>query len=146
MSKSEIRAEIEIGAPPQAVWDVLANHEHWSKWNPVLMALHVDGPLREGMPARLTVQLGPPMGPRTIPVRLVAAREPHELAWEGGPAGLIRARHGFVLEPTATGTRVVHTEVFEGTVASPLIWLLRSRLEKSYERFNRGLRDRCESA
>ena len=31
-------AEVEIGAPPQVVWEVLTRFENWPNWNPDLLA------------------------------------------------------------------------------------------------------------
>ncbi|MCA9655610.1 MAG: SRPBCC domain-containing protein [Myxococcales bacterium] len=145
MLAREIRTEIEIAAPPQAVWDVLAELEHWSEWNRVVLGLRLRGPLREGTRGRLTLQLPPPVGPRSLSVELVAVRAPHELAWQGGIRGVVRGRHGFVLEPTEHGTRLVHTERFSGLAVPPVIAVLRSRLLEGYHRLNEGLRRRCET-
>jgi hypothetical protein len=140
----EIHTEVEIAAPPEAVWAVLSAIDAWSDWNPVIGGVKLEGPLREGTRGRLTLVLPPPAGRRTIPVRLVTVRPQRELAWKGGVPGVMEGRHGFRLEPTATGTRLVHTEVFSGVLAPALVRLLRGQLGKGYRRVNRGLQDRCE--
>lgn len=144
MLDREIHTEIEIAAPPQAVWDVLAALEGWSSWNPVIAGLTLAGPLREGTRGRLRLVLPRPLGPQSLTVKLVTVRPPHELAWKGGVRGVLAGRHGFRLVPTAKGTRLVHTEVFSGLLAPPLIGLVRGELGKGYRRLNQGLRERCE--
>lgn len=144
MLEREIHTEIEIDAPPAAVWDVLSAIDRWSEWNSVIGGVKLDGPLREGTSGRLTLLLPAPAGRRTLAVRLVTVRPQQELAWQGGVPGVMAGRHGFRLEPTARGTRLVHTEVFSGVLAPALVRLLRRQLGKGYKRFNHGLRDRCE--
>lgn len=140
----EIHTEIEIAAPPEAVWEVLAAIDAWSEWNPVIGGVKLDGPLREGTPGRLMLVLPPPAGRRTLAVRLVTVRPGRELAWKGGVPGVVEGRHGFRLERSGEGTRLVHTEVFSGVLAPVLVRLLRGQLGKGYRRLNQGLRNRCE--
>jgi hypothetical protein len=139
----EIHTEIEIAAPPEVVWGVLAAIDSWSEWNPVIAGVQLDGTMREGTRGRLMIVLPAPLGRRTLPVRLVTVRPHVELAWKGGIPGVMVGRHGFRLVPTTKGTRVVHTEVFVGVLA-PLVRLLRGQLGKGYRRLNQGLRERCE--
>jgi len=140
----EIRTEIDIAAPPEAVWDVLSRLDAWSEWNPVIAGVTLRGPLREGTRGTLTIALPAPLGRQTLTVQLVTVRPSQELAWRGGVAGVIQGVHGFRLEPTARGTRLVHTEVFAGVLAPVLVRLIRGQLGKGYRRLNQGLRNRCE--
>lgn len=140
MTTTTVRTEIEIAAPPPQVWSVLTDFERWSEWNRVILSLQLKGTLAEGTAGRLI--LGPYGRPR-IPVRLVAVREHEELTWIGGISGVMKGRHGFVLTPTERGTRVEHCETFRGVLAGA-IRLVKGRMEDTYGKFNRRLRDRCE--
>lgn len=142
MATATVRTEIEIAAPPSRVWSVLTDFERWSEWNRVLLSLQLRGPLTEGTAARLV--LGPYGLPR-IPVRLVTVREHEELTWTGGIPGVMVGRHGFRLTPSEHGTRVEHFETFRGLLAGA-IRLASSRVEHTYGKFNRRLRDRCEES
>ncbi len=144
MLDREIRTEVGIDAPPSAVWEVLAALDTWSEWNPVFAGVKLAGPLREGTRGRLMLDLPAPVGRRSLGVRLVTVRPQQELAWVGGVRGVMKGRHGFRLEATASGTRVVHFEVFSGLLAPGLVALMRTQLGKGYARLNRGLRERCE--
>lgn len=140
----EIHTEIDIAAPPAVVWDVLSAIDSWSSWNRVIGGVRLEGPLREGTRGRLMLLLPPPVGPQTLAVRLVTVRPQQELAWKGGVPGVMQGRHGFRLEQSGEGTRLVHTEAFSGVLAPGLVRLLRGQLGKNYRRLNQGLRDRCE--
>jgi uncharacterized protein YndB with AHSA1/START domain len=52
----ELRREIDIDAPPPAVWAVLTDIRSYSEWNPFMP--HLAGELREG--AKLEVRIEPP--------------------------------------------------------------------------------------
>ena len=41
-------AEVEIDAPPQAVWDVLTDFQSWPHWNPDVKSMSFAGPLAPG--------------------------------------------------------------------------------------------------
>jgi uncharacterized protein YndB with AHSA1/START domain len=54
----EVRREIDIDAPPAAVWAVLTDTRSYSEWNRFIP--HLAGELREG--AKLDVRIEPPGG------------------------------------------------------------------------------------
>lgn len=140
----EVRTEIEIAAPPQAVWDVMAKLDAWSEWNPIIAGVKLYGRLREGTRGRLTINLGPHGGRQSLAVQLVTVRPPYELAWVGGVRGVVMGCHGFRLEETAKGSRLIHSEAFSGVLAPAMVRLLRGQLTKRYRQLNEGLRQRCE--
>lgn len=79
-----VAVSVEIAAPQQMVWDVLADFERYDEWNPFTPRVDVEP--RVGGRARLTVV----MGERTItsPERVRVWDPPHQLAWGlrlGGP-------------------------------------------------------------
>ncbi len=144
MFHREVQAEIEIDAPPQEVWEVLAEIGRWSEWNSVMKGLTLRGPLQEGTRGKVMLNVGGPLGVRPIPVRLVTVREGRELAWVGGLPGVMVGRHGLRLEPRGQGTRFVHEETFTGALTPPLMRALGPRLLSGYRKFNEKLRERCE--
>jgi hypothetical protein len=40
-------SEIEVAAPPEVVWDVIADFERWPSWNPDVKSLSITGPVAE---------------------------------------------------------------------------------------------------
>ncbi len=112
----------------------------------MLTAFAVRGPLVRGASALLTIELGPPLGQRSIPVKVMTARDDRELSWEGGIPMVMRGHHGFRLEPCERGTHVVHYETFTGVLAGVLVRLMESQMLSRYRRVNESLRDRCEQS
>ena len=83
-----VSASIDIAVPPQRVWDVIMDPEHFENWVTIHRKLgHVDdGRLREGFRVEQTLCLHH----ANFKVRwsLAELDEPHHAVWEGkGPAG-----------------------------------------------------------
>jgi carbon monoxide dehydrogenase subunit G len=83
-----VKASIEIGVPPERVWDVIMDPGHFDDWVTIHRKLdHVDsGALREGFSVEQTLCLHH----ANFKVRwsLAALDAPRRAVWEGkGPAG-----------------------------------------------------------
>jgi hypothetical protein len=144
-----IQHEIEIDAPPSAVWAVLADTASYGDWNPFVRRLA--GDLREG--AKLKARVEPPGGHGMSFRPTVLAAEPErELRWLGRllVPGVFDGEHRFQLEPLAGDrTRFVQSERFTGFLASGfLLGLLKGTLEKTrlgFEQMNQALKVRAEA-
>src|SRR2546430_10415714 len=76
----ELRREIDIEAPPAAVWAVLTDMHSYSEWNPFMP--HLAGELREG--AKLEVRIEPPGGrAMTFKPTVLGVEPERELRWRG---------------------------------------------------------------
>src|SRR4051794_40725964 len=98
----ELHTEIEIDAPPAAVWDVLADFGAYGEWNPFIR--RIGGDLREG--GKLDVRLEPPSGRGiTLAPTVLAARPGQELRWIGHfvTRGIFDGEHTFKVEPLEGG-------------------------------------------
>jgi uncharacterized protein YndB with AHSA1/START domain len=117
-------SEIWVAAPPELVWDVVADFERWPEWNPEVKSMSVDGgPTRAG--TRFTWKAGP----GTITSTVQKVDRPTAIGWTG-TTRRIRAIHSWRFEPREIGT-VVHTvESWEG----PLPRLLPDRMRKALQR------------
>jgi carbon monoxide dehydrogenase subunit G len=85
---TQVKASIEIGVPPQRVWDVIMDPSHFDDWVTIHRRLgHVDdGELRPGFRVDQTLCLHH----ANFKVRwsLAECDAPHSAVWEGkGPAG-----------------------------------------------------------
>ncbi len=144
MSTAEIRHEIEIDAPPAAVWSVLADTDHYPDWNPFVQRL--SGDLRPG--ARLEARVAPPGGRAlTFKPTVLSAEPERELRWLGRflLPGLLDGEHRFRLEPLpGGGTRFVQSERFSGILVRLVGSTLR-RTELGFEQMNEALKRRVEA-
>jgi hypothetical protein len=117
-------SEIEIGAAPEAVWEVLTSLERWPSWNPDVKSMSVEGPVDEGTVFRWKA------GPGTIESTIRRVEPPRLIAWTGKTLG-IKAIHFWHLEPRNSGTRVRSEESYEGLVTRVLRGPLQKTLDKA---------------
>ena len=119
------RAEIQIDAPPQVVWEVLTRLETWPSWNSDVKWLRFDGPLAPGTEFRWKA------GPGTIVSKIDRVEQPRYISWHGRTL-TIDAYHQWWLEPRDGGTFVRTEEPFYGALARVLKWPLQKMLDKSF--------------
>jgi hypothetical protein len=122
--------QIEIEAPQETVWEVLATFEEWPSWNPDVKSMSIEGPVAPGTEFRWKA------GPGTIISTLQHVDRPRLIAWTGQTFG-VNAFHIWRLEPR-DGKTFVHTEeTFDGLIAR----LFRGRMRKMLaEGLESGLR------
>ena len=110
----ELRREIDIDAPPAAVWAVLTDTRSYSEWNPFMP--HLAGELREG--AKLEVRIEPPDGrAMTFKPTVLRVEPDRELRWLGRLLipGIFDGEHILHIEPLAQArSRFTQAERFSG--------------------------------
>jgi hypothetical protein len=143
--RHEIRSEIEIEAPPDAVWAQLTDLDGYEEWNPFI--IRADGTAETGQRLSLRMQ---PAGGRAMTIRptVTDASDGTAFEWLGhlGVPGVFDARHRFELSPTPTGTRVVQRESFRGLLVRPLRRSLDTGTLAGFEAMNEALRRRVLAA
>ena len=145
MKRRAFRAEVEIDASPERVWEVLVDLERYPEWNPFTIA--VRSSLVEGEPVDLTVRMSR-LG-ITIEQRehIREVRPARRLRWgmKLGAPWLISGERDQRLEPLEPGrTRYVTEDVIAG-VLSPLVFLLfAGSLEEGFREMARALAAEAE--
>lgn len=139
-----IETQIDIVAPPEAVWRVLTDFASYHRWNPFMD--RIDGVAEVGQ--RLTVHMTSAHGRGMTFKPVVTAVTPaRELRWLGRLVfgGLFDGEHYFVLTPLVerVGTRLVHGEKFSGVLVAAMKRTT-SSTHDSFDAFNVALRDRVE--
>lgn len=142
--KLHIQTEIEIDAPPEAVWAVLTDFPAHAEWNPFIAS--ITGPLVEGQRLAVTMRRGDAPGMRFRPtVTRVVPRA--ELRWLGhlGLPGLFDGEHQFLLQPIEGGrTRLIHGEQFSGLLVRLAQRTLRGETRDAFMAMNHALKRRVE--
>jgi uncharacterized protein YndB with AHSA1/START domain len=124
------KAEIGIAAPPERVWEVLADIERWPAWNPDVKSAVLSGELAPGSEFRWKA------GGVNIRSQLEQVEAPRQIGWTGKTIGL-RARHVYRLDPHPQGTRVSSEESYDGWATL----LFRNRMEATLKQaLDDGLR------
>ena len=119
-------SQIEIAAPPGAVFDAIADFERWPTWNPDVKSMSLDGPLAEGTMFRWKA------GPGTITSTLRCVERPSRIAWTGKTLG-IHAVHVWRLEANDGQTRAITAESWTGWLPRLLRGPLRKQLQKALD-------------
>ena len=141
-----VRAEIEIDAPAERIFDILADLKSYSEWNP--FTPRVESTLRPGDAVHLYVRLrGDRLSHR---VEYVSRNErPTHLCWGTtiGAGFLLRAERCQTLTPIdARRTRFVNEDVLRGWLA-PLVMLFFGRdMQRGFESVATALKKRAESS
>ena len=139
--RHEIRSEIDIEAPPDAVWAQLSDLARYEDWNPFIT--RAEGSAETG--SRLSLRMQPAGGrAMTIRPRVTDASADSAFEWLGhmGVPGIFDGRHRFELSPTATGTHLVQRESFRGVLVRPLRRSLDGGTLAGFEAMNAALRQR----
>lgn len=142
---ASIRTQIEIDAPPEAVWAVLNDTEAHGEWNPFFA--WVKGDFVEGEPVEVAFQLGDTSRQVITPTVQVVSPD-QELRWVGriGFVGIFDAEHYFLLEETESGATVLHHgERFSGMLAHPLMALIGPATKDGFTAMNEALKARVEA-
>ena len=111
-SSIAIRTAVEIDAPKEVVYAVLADIQSYPKWNPYHRK--IEGKFEEG--AKLKIYVLRPDGKEAeVPPHMMRTIENQEITWGGGIKGIFYGVHSFILKPSAQGkTLLRHNEDFSG--------------------------------
>jgi len=117
------RREIEVGAPPEVVWEILTDFDRWPDWNPEVKSMSYEGALAPGAMFRWKA------GPGTIVSTVEEVDRPTYIRWCGRTLS-ISALHEWRFEERDSGTHVETEESFSGF----LVRLARGTLQKQLDR------------
>jgi uncharacterized membrane protein len=133
---------VDIEAPPNEVWAVLRDVEHWPDWTPTMQ--HVTrldhGPFAVGSETRV-------LQPRLRPAvwEVMRLEEGRRFSWMSrGPGVMTEADH--VIEPHGTGSRVTFSVQFAGMLGG-VVGRMYCGITQRYVGIEaESLRRRCEGA
>ncbi|HEX9122274.1 MAG TPA: SRPBCC family protein [Actinomycetota bacterium] len=105
--------EIQIAAPPETVWAVMADLSGWPTWNSDVKSMAFEDRLEPGSTFRWK------SGSASLVSTLQVVEAPREIGWTGVTMG-IHAVHTFRFEPRDGGTLARSAESFRGLIPSVL--------------------------
>ena len=142
----ELHTYIDIAAPAQTVWDILADFSAYPQWNPFVT--EISGASQVGGKLKVTLQQevgGKPMVVRPTVIQWDTQRE---LAWRGRLAipGVFAGEHHFCLASTQAGHTNLHQwERFTGILIPLIAKTLDTKTKPAFERMNAALKERAEA-
>jgi uncharacterized membrane protein len=131
---------IDIQAPPDTVWAIWSDIEHWSEWTASITKIEklAPGPLAIGLRACVSQQNLP-----TAIWRVTELEENRGFAWvSASPGAHVTGIH--TIEPIASGSRATMTLHFAGPVALLFGRLTRSLTQRYLHLEANGLKARSE--
>jgi hypothetical protein len=137
-------ASIEIDAPAERVWQVLADTRRYGEWNPFVTALA--GELREGAPLKVTVR-APGRKAATFSARLTRLVPGRELRWRGRwfLPGLFDGDHALTVEPLDADRARFRTREEVTGLLLPLLGKAMRQSQQGFEGLCRAVKARAES-
>ncbi|MFC6992328.1 SRPBCC family protein [Haladaptatus sp. GCM10025707] len=140
----ELTTSIDIDAPPETVWRVLTDFDHYPEWNDFM---HIAG--RPTVGTRLHITPGPAAGrsPSFKP-EVLRADANRELRWLGHlyVRGLFDGEHRFEITDLGDGTsRLTQAERFSGVLVGLFNRFFGDQTERNFHGVNAALKERAES-
>ncbi|MCW8839215.1 MAG: SRPBCC domain-containing protein [Thiovulaceae bacterium] len=141
-SNISIRTAVEIDAPKQDVYAVLADLDSYPKWNPYHRK--VEGKFKEGSELKIHV-LRPDGKEIEVPPHMIRIAENEEIIWGGGVRGIFYGEHSFILESESPKkTLLKHNEDFSG-IAIGFADLPPDVIAEGYHQMNMALKKFIEN-
>lgn len=137
-------ASVDIEAPAERVWDVLADTPRYPEWNPFVTRF--EGELREGADVRVTVR-APGRSPVTFAARIARLAPGRELRWKGRwfLPGLFDGNHALTVEPLAEGRARFRTREEVTGLLLPFLGKAMRQSQAGFEELCRAVKARAES-
>ncbi len=141
----EIKTEIEIGVPPDRVWQILLDFPAYPQWNPFIRS--IAGVARFGECLTVSIQ---PQGGRAMTFRptLLAVTPNQELRWLGRflLPGIFDGEHCFQIVPVAADrVRFIQSERFSGLLVALAISQLERGTKAGFVAMNQALQARAKT-
>ncbi len=145
VTSNAVRAEIDIEAPIERVWQILRDFDRYPEWN--AFTPRVETSLEIGDPIHLHVRL---LGERLMHrVEIVTRNQPYTLGWEMQmlTPSVLYAHRVQVLTPIDEGlTHYMTEDVFSGLLRPVVLGLLGTAMERGFRDCAMGLKKAAESA
>jgi hypothetical protein len=132
-------AEIDIAAPPAAVWAVLVDTPNWPRFDP--FCDRIEGVAALGQTIKAFTKLAPG---RAFPVKVLTFDAPKTMVWSGGmPFGLFTGVRTYTITPRGSGAHFRMTEEFSGPMLA-LIGKSLPDMTEPFDAFCKGLKAEAE--
>lgn len=144
--KNEVRTEIEINAPKEAVWKIFADFKNYPNWNPFIQK--IDGEIIEGKKFKVFLQNPGGKGMEFKP-RCISMVENTEFRWLGHLLfpGLFDGQHIFELKKLDDNkTLFIQREQFKGLLVPLFRNMLETQTKKGFELMNEALKSKAENS
>lgn len=137
-----VEAQVDVQAPPEAIWQTLTHTDTYPLWHPLLR--RCEGNLADGQELWLWLV----RFPRAIHVQILRWQPNQEWTWRGTlpPFGLTWRHEHYLQALDASRSRFICRGSFRGVLLDPAWPVLRRLIQPRYLAFALALKARVESA
>ena len=141
----EITTEIEISAPPEKVWSILADIDNWQEWSPIIRNSRGTAAVGSELTITMTGKNEGEEGPTYSPV-ITDLEAPGYLRWRAHMlTGFIFTNYKVLkLEQSGSGTRLIHKELFKGLLAPIMCGQMEKGVPPMLNSMNQALKELAE--
>ncbi len=139
-----VRAEIDINAPIERVWQILRDFAAYPEWNP--FTPRVESTLRVGDPIHLTVRLRSERPSQRIEY-VTHVEPPNRMCWDMrlGARFLLHAERCQVLTTIGDGTHYVTEDRFRGLLTPLVMATFGAAMQRGFDDCAGALKQRAEA-
>ena len=140
-----LKTDIVINAPSEAVWNILMDHESYPTWNPFIK--QISGTTQPGKYISVELQAGKNKPMQFKPI-VITNNQSKEFRWRGKlfVKGIFDGEHYFILEPIGSDqTRFIQGENFTGILSGLMIKMIGEDTVEGFHAMNNALKNQAEN-
>lgn len=140
-----VTTEIKISAPPEKVWNIITNVNEWQNWSPIIRKSNGVANLGTTLSIMMKGKTEEADGPQYNPT-IIQLDKPSIFHWRAYMvAGFIMTNDKIIkLEPTPSGTRLIHKETFKGLLAPIFYEQMEKGIPPMLNSMNKALKELAE--
>ena len=140
----QVITEIEISAPPEKVWAILTNFNHWIEWNTTITKASGETAINAQLNITMSNEKGKDSNAYSPIITQLEA--PKRLRWQAKMMAnfLFKNEKLVELEATETGTKMMHTEFFSGLMVKAFWGKMKDGVPLIMNKMNQDLKAAAE--
>ena len=140
----QVITEIEISAPPEKVWSILTNFNHWTEWNTTITKASGETAINTQLNITMSNEIGKDSNAYSPIITQLEA--PKRLRWQAKMMAnfLFKNEKLVELEATETGTKMMHTEFFSGLMVKVFWGKMKDGVPLIMNKMNQDLKAAAE--
>ena len=138
-----LHSAVDIDAPADRVWDIVADLEGYATWNPFIV--RASGTLRAGERLAITIA-APGLKPVSFRPKVLDYQPGHLLRWKGEykVPGLFDGRHALIVDPLGEERSRFTTHEEVSGILLPFLGRVMRASQQGFEEMARALKERAE--
>ncbi|CCH42588.1 hypothetical protein BN7_2132 [Wickerhamomyces ciferrii] len=153
MSNYSINTSIIINASPEKVREVFLDFSTYKEWSAFIQSIEPvkDNSINPGDNLNVGLSFEQEGTSITKLQPVILTNSATEFSWKGVllSSYIFEGSHKFEFNPVqgdSNKTELVHSEQFAGALKYPLLYFIKDKTEKNFQRFNEAIKSRAETS